>query len=465
MMFADFVGTLWIVAALGGQGPPAPDPLTSAVASLRALIAEQRTLIDSQNRRIDVLEQELAGLRQQQPAGLQVVEQRLEQIEQAVQRSPEMPRDAMSSSEFPGAWRIPGTDAALKLGGQARMMLVHTLGPLGTEDKFVTSSIPVGDERSAGDAARTVYSPRPSRLNFDFRKPQGGSAVRVFIEGDFAGSGNTMRLRHSFIQGHDWLVGQTWSTFSDPEAEPLGIDFEGLNAIALFRQPQIRYSRRLRERLQLALALENPAPSLTGAQGVNLTPDVIARLRWKPPSRESGVFSAEHVQAAFLFRQLRGELTDQPGSTLSTGGFGGNVSGVLVPVWDPDDRLKFALNGGWGIGRYITDLDTLGGQDAIYDAQSATLRAPRVMSGYFGYERLWRRTFTSAFTYGIVDISPFDFQSGDSLKRTQRTTINLTWTIVPEADIVLEFLAGTRVNKDNTRGTSSQIQAGWTYRF
>jgi len=345
------------------------------------------------------------------------------------------------------------------------MTLVHTLQALGTDDKFVTSSIPVG-QQVAGEESRTVYTPRPSRLNFDFRKPSSrGSTIRTFIEADFAGSGNTMRLRHAFIQGPRLVVGQTWSTFSDPEAEPLGIDFEGLNAISLFRQPQIRYTHPLRKRLHLVLALENPAPSLTGAKGVNFTPDAVVRLRWKPPSREVGVFNAEHVQAAFLFRQLRGELSDQPDHTLATGGFGSNVSGVLVPVWDSDDRLKFAVNAGWGIGRYITDLDTLGGQDAIYDPLSGTLRAPRVLSGYFGYERLWRRRFTSAFTYGIVDVTPMDFQPADTLKRTQRTTINLTWTIVPEADIVLEYLAGTRVNKDNKRGTSSQLQAGWTYRF
>jgi hypothetical protein len=30
---------------------------------------------------------------------------------------------------------------------------------------------------------------------------------------------------------------------------------------------------------------------------------------------------------------------------------------------------------------------------------------------------------------------------------------------------VLEFLAGRRVNKDGQEGVSSQIQAGWTFRF
>jgi hypothetical protein len=31
--------------------------------------------------------------------------------------------------------------------------------------------------------------------------------------------------------------------------------------------------------------------------------------------------------------------------------------------------------------------------------------------------------------------------------------------------VVLEFLTGTRVNKDGERGASSQLQAGWSFRF
>ena len=175
--------------------------------------------------------------------------------------------------------------------------------------------------------------------------------------------------------------------------------------------------------------------------------------------------ATQHVQAAIIGRQLRGEVTDQPQLTLSTGGFGINVSGELVPGWDRDDRIKFATNNGWGIGKYITDLGTLGGQDAIYDPAAGTLRALPVSSAYFGYERKWRPTFVSAFTYGIVNVANLDIQPDNALKRTQRTSFNFTWSPVPQADITVEFLFGTRVNKDDQHGTSSQIQAGWIYRF
>jgi hypothetical protein len=32
-------------------------------------------------------------------------------------------------------------------------------------------------------------------------------------------------------------------------------------------------------------------------------------------------------------------------------------------------------------------------------------------------------------------------------------------------DIIVEFLAGTRVNKNGERASASQIQSGWTLKF
>jgi hypothetical protein len=49
----------------------------------------------------------------------------------------------------------------------------------------------------------------------------------------------------------------------------------------------------------------------------------------------------------------------------------------------------------------------------------------------------------SAITYGIVNVANLDIQPADALRRTQRGTLNLTWTPVPQADIVIEFLTGS----------------------
>ena len=73
--------------------------------------------------------------------------------------------------------------------------------------------------------------------------------------------------------------------------------------------------------------------------------------------------------------------------------------------------------------------------------------------------------FTTAVTYGVVHVSNLDIQLEDAFHQTQRTWINLMWNPVPFVDIVVEYLAGTRVNKDRQRASSSQIQGGWTLKF
>ena len=318
--------------------------------------------------------------------------------------TPDLPTEVVTAGDFPGSIRIPGTESAIKLGGQARMVAVHTLDALGTEDRFITSSIPVGVPR-AGQDARTVYSPTASRLSTELRMPSQRGPMRLFIESDFAGAGRTMRLRHAFLQTNRFVVGQTWSTFSDPEADPIGIDFEGLNAISRFRQPVFRWTPALSPNYQLALALENPAPDLTGAQGVNFSPDIVARLRFQPGRKRGLALYTDHIQASLVVRQLRGEVSGQPEVKLATAGIGANVSGVLVTRWDAEDRIKFAVNAGSGIGRYIADLSSEGGQDAVYDPVQVSLRALPVSSGYFGYEHAWSRVFTTVVTYGVVNVA------------------------------------------------------------
>ena len=460
----------------------------AAIAELRQLLTDQRAALDRQARTIEEQGQTLAALQQRvegansstekhrEPevsatttataaGGAQVSVAQQPTARTAAEPTPDLPAMVVSAGEFPGSIRIPGTESAFKLGGQARMVAVHTLSALGTDDRFVTSSIPVAIPR-AGEEARTVYSPIASRLSTELRMPSQRGPMRLFIESDFAGAGRTMRLRHAFLQTNRFVVGQTWSTFSDPEADTIGIDFEGLNAISRFRQPLFRWTPSgTAARYQWAFAVENPAPDLTGAEGLNLTPDFIARLKYQPGRKRGLALYTDHIQASLLVRQLRGEVPGQVGDALVTGGIGGNISGVLVPRWDADDRIKFAVNVGSGIGRYVADLSALGGQDAVYNPVQGSLRALPVASGYFGYEHAWSQAFTTAVTYGVVNVSNLDIQLEDAFHRTQRTSINLMWNPVSFVDIVVEYLAGTRVNKNGQRASSSQIQSGWTLRF
>jgi hypothetical protein len=185
--------------------------LQSTVAELRRVLEEQQSLmtqqsrqLEAQGREIDVLRRRLDEARATTPGSAQTVpaqpvETRLEAVEQAIKHLPELPETLVTAGDFPGSIRLPGTDAAFKIGGQARFTLVHTLAPLGTDDRFIASSIPVGSQL-AGEGSRVRYIATPTRVNVDMRWPSPFGGMRTFVESDFAGSETTERLRHAYIQ-------------------------------------------------------------------------------------------------------------------------------------------------------------------------------------------------------------------------------------------------------------------------
>jgi hypothetical protein len=467
-------------SAVAQERPPVGQP--PDVATLFRLVEGQRKLLETQGRLIDELtrrldetsksvaatQQRLSDLERRAAGEAPQVEQRLAEIEQSLRVLPELTEKELATEDFPGSFKIPGSDAGIRFGGQVRTVLVRNLGALGTEDRFVTSSIPIAGTDDADKDSRTTISASPSRLETDFRTPTPVGQLRAFVSGDFAGSNRTYRLRHAFGQWQGFLIGQTWSAFSDPEAEPDGLDFEGLNAISLFRQPGIRWTKPMSNRTQLAIAVENPSPDITGASGVNQIPDLIGRVRFSASEDASAgrlLRGDGHMQAALLIRQIRGEADERPNEIISTSGYGIHFSGRLPARWRRQDYLKFATAAGRGIGRYITDLGTAGGQDAVYDPLTNTLRALPVYSTYLGYEHWWTETLRSTGTFGLVFVDNLAIQADDALRMTTRSSFNIAWSPVKRADLIAEFLFGRRENKDRQSGRAGQLQLGWIFRF
>ncbi|MCB1007896.1 MAG: hypothetical protein KDB94_03275 [Acidobacteria bacterium] len=470
--------------AAAEQAAPSIKELMRLLQEQGKLIEEQRKTIEKQSQRIEELEKKvedagslalsthnrLEELENRPPSATadDAIAARLSQIEKTVERVPELAEREIDV-DFPQSIAVPGTDARYRVGGMVRFVYTDTFDALGSDDRFIVSSIPIEGTPEAGKTSRISFSAAASRANVDFRTPTPVGVMRVFLEADFAASGNVARLRHAYGQWSHWLLGQTWSTFSDPEAEPDGLDFEGLNAISLLRQTQMRWTWHFAETLSTAVSLEDPKPDLTGAAGVSQVPDLVIRLRWDPKSKRSrfSLFGqGSHVQAAIIARHLRGELDDRPNETLSTFGYGINVSGALpARWWADDDRVTFAWNVGKGIGRYITDLGSLGGQDAIYDPTSDELVALPVGSGYIGFQHWWTNQVRSTGTVGWVWVDNLDFQLDDALRRTVRYSLNLAWSPISRIDLIAEYLWGARYNKDGNSGWAHQLQLGGLFRF
>ena len=420
------------------------------------LIDAQQKLIDEQGRRIDALQKRLDDLAPRTDAATDG--QQPKPVSDPRGREPEAPADFVREGEFAGSIKIPGSDAAFKLGGLVRVNWVTTLNPLLVDDRFITAEIPV-DVAGAPVGGRVDVMAIPSRFNLDLRTPTGVGYMRAFIEADFAGSGNTLRLRHAFGQWRNLLFGQTWSTFADPEAEPDGIDFEGLNAIVRFRQPQVRWTWSATRHVRVALALENPNVEIAGLTSADERPDVVARVRWQSENEQ-------HLQASVLFRQLQGFPSNASANIVSANGWGVTTSGRWPsPLKSEKDRMLFQVNYGAGIGHYITDLTAAGDQDGVYDAGTNTVQVLRALSGFGGYEHWWTDRFHSTLSAGGVLVRNVSIQPGDAYHQTRRYSANVMWSPIPKLDLVTEFLTGIRINKNGHRDGASQIQVGSTFRF
>jgi len=177
------------------------------------------------------------------------------------------PSSSIFDANFPGAWHMPGTTAAMKIGGYVNLAVVNSLDPLLASDRFIVGSIPPDGVNVPGANDGTQVTASQTRLNLEIREQTSYGQLRAFVEGDFLGSGDTFRLRHAYGQ-YGWaLAGKTWSVFSNLDSLPEQVDFEGINGAVLVRQSQLRLFPKLGEQYSLVFSIEDPQTDIENGTG------------------------------------------------------------------------------------------------------------------------------------------------------------------------------------------------------
>jgi len=426
------------------------------VAKQAEQLEQQRQTMASMQTQIDQINQKKAGDLSAEELALR---SRLETVESSIEASQEAANTSFDEDSFPNSTMIPGTNAAMRMGGFVKMNIVETFDPLNSLDRFIAGSIPVPQQSTTPRTSMTVSQ---SRLNWDLRDKTKFGTMRAYVEGDFAGDGDTFRLRHAFGQFKDLLAGKTWSVFQDTDAAPEEIDFEGINGAVNVRQPQIRYFPKIGQSWDLMFSLEDPNPEVTGGVATSQWPDMVAsaRLTW---------FDRWHLRSAVVLRQITAIWDlDTSGDTESqVTGYGLSLSGkTATNFWNASgsDNILFQLNVGEGIGRYINDLNTVGGEDAIFDS-SGELQTLPVLAGYVAYQHWWRNNARSNLNLSWVSVDNLDFEIDEAYHKTFRGALNYIWSPAARIDLGAEIVYGERENKNGERATALQLQISSKYRF
>jgi len=425
---------------------------------------------------------------------IDALQNRLDSIEstqkkQSVQRV--APAQAVTGGEFPGSWKLPGSDTSISFSGyvQADAMYTHGASSQAIGDSFVVSSIPVDNSVANNQGGDFRLHARQSRVRFDSRTPTEWGSMRTRIEGDFFGAGGnqrfsnstTFRIRHAWGQLGPVLAGQTWTTFQDQDTFFDTVDFFGAAGQEFIRQAQIRYTAGLGKELSADLAIENPEQinvrnvanaAVTNANFQDKTPDFIAALRWRP--------SWGAVNVAGVLRNFN--YDDGAGAQDDAWGGGGHV-GVTIKLWGKD-YIGGVFNYGPGLGRYVTGVgardytvgcSTGAGRTAMVAGCGADLDVVTTWGGWASFTHYWTDTLRSNIIYGEGGSNANVHQLGNAARgqtdHGRSVHVNLLWNPVSKVTIGLEYIHGWRHTAatagfgTETSGTAGRLQLGMQYNF
>ncbi|PNS08618.1 DcaP family trimeric outer membrane transporter [Solilutibacter silvestris] len=356
---------------------------------------------------------------------------------------------------------------------------------------YVPSTIPV-----VATAGARNPNPKPSAytdVNANFSRfwfsadtvTEGGNKFKGYVEMDFFGGGNAffngnvantlngnetstntyaVSLRHAYVQWNNWLAGQTWSNFQDVAALPDAVDFVGPTDGTIFvRQPQVRYTKG-----GWSFSLENPQTTLgnvaTGTRlantGDNVLPDLTARYMTQ------GGWG--HFSVALLAREFKYQGKTPTGAYLNAKtASGGAISVAGTFNMGKNDDIRYMLNGGSGIGRYMA----FGlGADSVIDA-NGNLHALDGTGGYIAWHHAFSPKLRSNLMYSESSFSNdhglagWGLASGIVTKSAQSVHANLIYSPFPKLDIGTELTWGERKLENRQKGDLKRLQATVKYSF
>jgi hypothetical protein len=280
------------------------------------------------------------------------------------------------------------------------------------------------------------------------------------VEGDFFGTNaTTPRLRHAYAQVKNFLIGQTFSNFMDPDGFPDTLDFQGPNGMVNIRNPQFRYGFALTPSTTLYLSVEKPSSDV-----IFSTPEFSAKPNSPGPDgavRIRQEFERGHVQAAAIFRDIAAYLPD--GRSGSVFGWGLNLSGAVETFGK--DNLILAVTGGHGVARYIQDPSVLGIDAEPSLSPTPHLEATPAIGIEAAYQHFWTERLRSSIVYSYAAVNNTDVATGGTYNHGTYTAANLIWNPLGSLTVGGEFLYGWIMEQNHLSANAPRIQFSAKYNF
>ena len=342
-----------------------------------------------------------------------------------------------------------GKWGSLRIYGSMRLNGAYDLNGLLNTNGFSTYDIPVGED--AIEQGRFFMAPYQTRLGIEIKRSGLLNNFRIKIESDFLGKNNGLRLRLAFIETGNYVIGQSWSTFTDVNSVPQTVDVDGPNSSVQLRTVRIRYADRLlKSNMRYIVSLEAPSPdillpdSLSDRVPAQFLPDIAGQIVRN--------FDFGYLSFSTIIRGLT--VKDSSGSSEQILGYGF----LLAGVYNLDKENKFLFQGVYGaaISRFITALNGKG-IDLVYNPNTELFEATKSFGLMLSYTHDWRADISSAFTVGMVGILNKDYEPADAFSQSWYYSGNVFWNALLGVRLGLEIAQGRRINNDDSFGRATRI--------
>ena len=336
-----------------------------------------------------------------------------------------------------------------KPGGRIKVDIIRDFDPITSEDSFDPRTIPV----DGSEGTNSQVHARETRLTLDMRGPIEGSELRMYVETDFYGSGNVIRLRQAFGSYKGLMAGQAWSTFVDDANFPNTIDFEAPMAFPSIRQAQVRYTRKVGATTSWSVALEDnkstvETPANIAGKAEFPMPDLVTNVRFT--GARGHVFVSGFLGRA-RFRPADGETDD---ATL----WGSMVSARLKTFGKDYVYAQFTY--GDGVGRYRGAAAT-----AVPD-ENGHLQAVGLVGVMAGYDHYWSANVSSNAVFSLATGPEESYYKPAFNKDLNYGAVNLLYWFLPNrAWAGVEYLYGRREVVSGDEGTANRIQFAVRFNF
>lgn len=353
---------------------------------------------------------------------------------------------------FAGSWPMFGTDLRMKIGGYFKADFVADFDGTLDNSQFLMSTIPVEGEPEYGNSGYVNFFAKETRFNIDVRRiEQGKVPLKLFIEGDFFDSETHFRLRHAYVVVGDFIIGQTWTTLSFLEAMPNMIDFAAGDALYGGRAVQVRYQKKLRENILVAIGIEQLSflgienPDDLEGQAIRKLPLLALRLDY---SWNTGIL--------FLGGSIAQLAWDGGSDGSSHNAL--QVNGAIACrqyYLDKRGYFTFGLSYGVGAGENII---AFAGSNANAVLSSDGLKTIPALSSSVGMNFKWTDKLASNIHYAYGWLETPEERDPFALKRGGIGHLNLIFSPIDRLSTGVEYMWGAQRTSNDALGKASRLQ-------